>query len=242
MEIENLLILVKLFAAHIVGDFIIQTDAWVKHKEDFKIKSKFLYFHSIIHGLLAYLFIAQFNKPLISILIMIIHFVIDLGKTYLKKNFTIFALDQLVHFVTIILLWMLFFGNSGEIIRQTTIFFSNSKVWIIGTAYILALWPASTLIHQFTLQWQNKLNENGDSSLPNAGKWIGRLERILILTFILIEQFEAIGFLLAAKSVFRFGDLKDENDRKRTEYILIGTLISFTITIGIGLVVRVLLK
>jgi Flp pilus assembly pilin Flp len=63
----------------------------------------------------------------------------------------------------------------------------------------------------------------------------------LILTFILIKQFEAIGFLLAAKSVFRFGDLKDESDRKRTEYILVGTLISFTITIGLGLVIGFLL-
>lgn len=38
---------------------------------------------------------------------------------------------------------------------------------------------------------------------------------------------EAVGFLLAAKSVFRFGDLRDDQDRKRTEYVLIGTLLSF---------------
>ncbi|NLX81670.1 MAG: DUF3307 domain-containing protein, partial [Proteiniphilum sp.] len=54
-------------------------------------------------------------------------------------------------------------------------------------------------------------------------------------TFILVGRWEGIGFLLAAKSVFRFGDLKESKDRKLTEYILIGTLLSFGIAMGIGL-------
>jgi hypothetical protein len=58
----------------------------------------------------------------------------------------------------------------------------------------------------------------------------------------LINQLGAIGFLIAAKSVFRFGDLRAETDRKRTEYILIGTLISFTLTIAVGLLAKALLK
>ena len=52
MEFENLLILVKLFAAHLIGDFVIQTDNWVKHKEKHKIKSEYLYFHSLLHSTL----------------------------------------------------------------------------------------------------------------------------------------------------------------------------------------------
>jgi Flp pilus assembly pilin Flp len=242
MEFEHLLILIKLFAAHLIGDFVIQTDKWVKHKEDFKIKSKYLYFHALLHGILAYLFIAEFSQPLLPILLTIIHFAIDAIKMYLKKSFTIFAIDQVVHFLSIIILWLIFYENLDKLSTISSGIISSEKFWIIGTAYLIAFWPVSILIHQFTLKWQRHLGENGDSSLPNAGKWIGRLERILILTFILIQQFEAIGFLLAAKSVFRFGDLKDESDRKRTEYILVGTLISFTITIGIGLLVGFLLK
>ena len=38
-------------------------------------------------------------------------------------------------------------------------------------------------------------------SLPNAGQWIGYIERILMLTFVLVGRFEGVGFLLAAKSV-----------------------------------------
>ena len=56
--------------------------------------------------------------------------------------------------------------------------------------------------------------------------------------FIITNHFEAIGFLLAAKSIFRFGDLKEAKDRKLTEYVLIGTLLSFGIAILAGLVVE----
>jgi hypothetical protein len=64
------------------------------------------------------------------------------------------------------------------------------------------------------------------------------LERLLIYCFILTGHFEAIGFLLAAKSIFRFGDLKEAQDRKLTEYVLIGTLLSFGIAIATGLLVQ----
>ncbi|NLR93576.1 DUF3307 domain-containing protein [Flammeovirga agarivorans] len=73
------------------------------------------------------------------------------------------------------------------------------------------------------------------ASLQDAGQWIGILERILILTFVLNGDLKSIGFLLTAKSVFRFGDLKGGKDRQMTEYILIGTLISFGLAIFAGL-------
>lgn len=78
--------------------------------------------------------------------------------------------------------------------------------------------------------------------MPNAGKWIGYLERILILTFIFTGNIEGIGFLLAAKSVFRFGELNKAKDIKTTEYVLIGTFASFTIAIMTGFAVKRLLE
>jgi hypothetical protein len=75
-----------------------------------------------------------------------------------------------------------------------------------------------------------------DKSLENAGRWIGRLERFLILTLVLLKQYEAIGLLVAAKSIFRFSE-----SRNVGEYILVGTLISFTIAIIVGLIVSLFL-
>lgn len=67
--------------------------------------------------------------------------------------------------------------------------------------------------------------------LLSAGKYIGILQRLFVLGFILLNQWSSIGLLIAAKSVFRFSDLSRAKDRKLTEYILIGTLISFGLAI-----------
>lgn len=74
--------------------------------------------------------------------------------------------------------------------------------------------------------------------LEQAGAIIGKLERSLILIFILGGHITAIGFLVAAKSIFRFGELKDIENRMESEYITIGTLISFVLGIGAGYAVK----
>ena len=56
-----------------------------------------------------------------------------------------------------------------------------------------------------------------------------------MLTFVLLNQFSAIGFLIAAKSIFRFGDLTKHQDRKLTEYVLLGTFTSVALTMAVGL-------
>ncbi len=104
--------------------------------------------------------------------------------------------------------------------------------------YILTSLPSGVLAGYLTKTWQEELETDEKESLKNAGKWIGIIERILILTFILINEWAPIGFLLAAKSVFRFGDLKEGKDHKKTEYILIGTLLSFTFAIFLGLFIH----
>lgn len=91
----------------------------------------------------------------------------------------------------------------------------------------------------FTARW--RANNAASQSLQNAGKWIGYLERVLILTFILIGKIEMIGFLLAAKSIFRFGELNKSKEIKTTEYVLIGTFASFTIAILWGLLLNKLI-
>jgi hypothetical protein len=79
-------------------------------------------------------------------------------------------------------------------------------------------------------------------SLPDAGRWIGACERTLVYTFIITQQFAAIGFLITAKSILRFNDTQKEGGRKEAEYILIGTLLSFSVAIITGLVVHQLIK
>src|SRR5690606_6388851 len=95
----------------------------------------------------------------------------------------------------------------------------------------------SILIKNIISIWTPE-NKSKDNWLENAGNYIGILERLFVFSFIITGHFEAFGFLLAAKSIFRFGDLKAAKDRKLTEYVLIGTLLSFGIALLIGLLVQ----
>jgi len=76
--------------------------------------------------------------------------------------------------------------------------------------------------------------------LPSAGRYIGWLERFLLLTAVLLQAATAVGLVLAAKSVFRFGDIR--RDRQAAEYFLIGTLVSVSEAVLIGLLVHWVLR
>ena len=83
----------------------------------------------------------------------------------------------------------------------------------------------------------NQVSIPSDPNSFHAGQLIGILERWLILVFILIGHYEVIGFLIAAKSIIRFG----EKDHDKTEYFLAGTLLSIAIAVGCGLMVKSLI-
>ena len=85
-------------------------------------------------------------------------------------------------------------------------------------------------------KWNISKLTKDNESLKDAGKYIGILERLLVFIFIIVGQWGAVGFLITAKSVFRFGDLTASKERQLTEYILIGTLISFGIAILTSLI------
>ena len=56
----------------------------------------------------------------------------------------------------------------------------------------------------------------------------------LIVLFVVLSQYEAIGFLIAAKSILRFSEATSGS--VKSEYVLTGTLLSLTIALCLGLV------
>ncbi len=113
--------------------------------------------------------------------------------------------------------------------------------YVVAGLFFVTL-PAGRLIGLLLSGWQDLLEEEWARSLPQAGMWIGLLERVLVFVFVLLNHWEGVGFLIAAKSVFRFGDLhRNEPARRLTEYVLIGTLCSFSLAGAVGLMVKHLL-
>lgn len=228
--------LFQLILAHLLGDFLLQPTAWVNHKEKKKAKSPALYLHLLVHGVLI-LILLGFGFWILAIVLTILHGLVDLTKLYFQKSATKtawFFIDQLAHFISILGIWWLFFRP--EIPLEW-----SPSIWIYATALLLITQVAGIAIQVGLSNWSKDLDLSQESSLKNAGKYIGILERLFVFAFVILGKWEAIGFLLAAKSVFRFGDLRKAKDRKLTEYILIGTLLSFGISIGIGILTRWLL-
>ncbi len=231
-----MIIILKFILAHFIGDFIFQPKRWVKDKECLKAKSLKLYIHGLIHGLLVLLILWDFNYWLLALLVTALHVIIDGIKLYAQKDENKsewFLIDQALHIISIFVLWILFFKPELNL----ALLFENTYIWVYLTAFIFITIVTSIVIRELMSNWTNALNESSEDSLSNAGKYIGMLERILILIFVVTGHWEGIGFLVAAKSVFRFGDLKESKNRKLTEYILIGTLLSFAIALFTGLVV-----
>lgn len=222
----------KLLLAHLIGDFVLQPSRWVIHKEANKIKSKYLYIHVLLHFVLAAILVWDTKVlPLIAI-VAVSHFVIDVLKLYstslFKRSSIPFFIDQLLHLI--VLYVVVYFPNLSNHIHQ---FFATLD-WVLVTAVIFVTYPAAIIMAKL-LEGLSDQIELDHRSLSNAGTYIGILERLFVLTFIMLQKWEAIGLLIAAKSVFRFNDLKESNNRKLTEYILIGTLLSFGLAVLAGI-------
>lgn len=246
-----MLLLTKLILAHLLGDFVFQPAKWVERKEIKKYSAWQLYAHATIHGLLIILLLQDFSFWLPALIIAVSHLVIDVLKLVFQRDKTKrswFMIDQALHLVVILSVWYSIEKPSFDpnIVNSPT-------VLLFITAIVFITTPASIIIKTFVSQWTMALSKSNPNdltiripstsqidttSLQNAGKIIGILERLFVFTFILTNHWEAIGFLIAAKSVFRFGDLKESKDLKLTEYVLIGTLLSFGIAIAAGLLIK----
>lgn len=242
--------LFKLLFAHIIADFPLQPSTMVNAKQSKSCytSSLALLIHSLIHAVLAYVIIAIWTNWLIPLVVFLSHLIIDITKIKIsqcdvitKSKATLFIIDQLAHILVLGLLSYFIFLKPDKILDMDQLF-NNFNLWIIAMSYLLVLKPSSILLRQFLERWTpSKRTESeeyvclkNNNSLQSAGVWIGYIERVMILTFIFLNYFEGIGFLLAAKSIFRFGDLKEPSEVKHTEYVLVGTLASFAIATIIG--------
>lgn len=231
------MIFIKLILAHLLGDFILQPNSWVADKENYKLKSKFLYFHVLIHIALNLIFLWDLQLWWVAVLVGVTHFIIDAAKLSfqtIKTKKRWFFIDQLLHILVIA-------GASFYFGEFNFSFLQNQEFLKILMAALFLTTPASIFIKILLSSWTpapDGANSIQTESLSSAGKYIGILERLLVFTFIMVNHWEGVGFMVAAKSVFRFSDLAQAKQRKLTEYVLIGTLLSFGLAVLTGIIIK----
>lgn len=238
------MIFLQLLCAHVVADFYLQSYKMCVCKMQLLTGKGWIcqIGHAFVHGLLAYIFVSDWKNWLLPLLVFVSHLIIDvlkdicLSKIQYKPNdirsnweCVLFFIDQALH---ILVIWILlkYVDIAGQTVMCCNIL--DTKVLSCIIAYLIVLKPTSILIGKFTQRWQSVLLES--EGLYDAGMWIGYAERVLALTFMLLGTYEALGFLIAAKSLLRF----QETDTKRTEYVLIGTLLSFGVAVLVGVIIN----
>ncbi|WP_028025460.1 hypothetical protein [Enterovibrio calviensis] len=147
---------------------------------------------------------------------------------------------QLLHLFILVLVVLYVVSSEDRVAAKHA--FEQTDWWTLfcwATAYLLAMKPSSTAIALLLQNWTEEVTHSAPSGsnkpLKDAGAFIGYFERMLIVTFVLWGQLPGVALVLAAKSVFRFGDLKDHGSRMFTEYVMLGTFASALFGIGCGL-------
>jgi Protein of unknown function (DUF3307) len=234
--------LAKLILSHLLTDFLLQPGKWVRHRRGNHFASPYLYLHGLLTGVAAWAFLGL-AYWWVAAIITVTHILIDGWKSYRPDKPFYFLLDQAFHIIVIIICWHLNFFTLSDL-REAWVFTNQqTSFWIMCAAFISLTFPAGVLIGQLTQRWRDQLKDparpDKAEGLANAGKWIGILERSIIFILLIQNQYEAIGLLIAAKSILRFNE--SDRQEEKTEYVVIGSLISIGLVIITGIFVKFVL-
>jgi hypothetical protein len=230
------LLLIQLLLAHFICDFVLQTGKMVAAKRWF---SKAM----LLHVALVYITSAVLSGLWWwSLPIALLHWLIDSIKIELTKRnhsgITLFVGDQVLHLVVILAVWAYTQHSWLALAKSISLPLWNYPIGLMVLGYVVVIWPVGYLIRFATQSITKRVNEtqgNSEENIEHGGKLIGQFERIIILTFVLLQQYEAIGFLITGKSIIRFAQ-RDEN--LRSEYVLVGTMMSYAFSILIGVLIN----
>ena len=240
MLIGDLPLLIRLLLGHFVSDFFLQTSSMIKGKEEKIWRAGSLYLHAGIYAVIVFVASSAWSQWFwLFPALFVSHFLIDGWKTTREEKTLVFIGDQVAHLAVLAVILVAladFKPNPLEFFIQKI--WNSPRVLIVILGYFLVLWPVGRLMSVMTDPFRQQLQDNKSRGLELAGLWIGCLERTFLLTFVLFDYPSGVALLLGLKSLFRFGEIKDPANRKETEYILIGTLLSFAFAMIVGLAVK----
>lgn len=238
-----------LLLVHLLGDFYFQTQKMADRKKE---RFSWTVCHSLVYmlcsGILFFLFLPGM-KLRYAALFVLSHAFIDIVKYAVLRLFragnlsagnfmnsrNVFLIDQAAHLIMILgtAYWMCM-SDSAELYRKGIGEFLNafdlSGTILLRWAVVLVLIhkPANILIAGILSFYRPEDDEDLSSGKVrkdrNAGRMIGTLERVIMVLFIAIGQYSAVGLVLTAKSIARYDRIS--KDQQFAEYYLLGTLLS----------------
>jgi len=246
MIIDAYKFIIPLLASHVLVDFIFQSD----HAAENKSRNSVLIWHALQIGISSYLLTGIITAWPVALIFLFSHLLIDAIKSRKGDGTTlkIFAWDQAAHILSLLLIGLT--AHHLETLQDPGLWFrffgmDYYRVLIIAAGLVASIrGGAITIRLELRSIELEPLEENKSEtaeSLPSGGMLIGYLERALIFLLVLVGEAGAIGFLIAAKSIFRFGETRSPG-WKKAEYIIIGTLSSFLFGLAVAYTVRYIIS
>ncbi len=133
--------------------------------------------------------------------------------------------------------------KSGENYRYNLMLLNILNIVGISIQSIIILIVQILLVHKPTnilivniMQSYKPVSKEDDNTknTKKAGRMIGTIERIIMLFFLLIEQYSSVGLVLTAKSIARYNKISE--DKEFAEYYLLGTLLSTICVLMISII------
>jgi len=234
------------YLAHLLTDFVFQTDRLVSKKHRAEWRGYLVHGATHYISVLAIVAIADPHRFLtlyfqvIALSLSVVHLVMDWAKLSLIKsrlmpdNALAFVLDQIFHLATVIGAVLLLAHPSLQTFRfwLMRIGLLQEKILLVLVIYASVIFAGGYFIRVLIGPlWREEPGQETKehAEVINAGLYIGWLERFLVLTALFLQSPATVGFILAAKSIARYPELKSV---RFAEYFLIGTLLSVSIAIG----------
>lgn len=212
---------IALLLAHALADFVLQTRWMVDNKR----RPAAMLAHGGVVLATAVAATGSVNPSLLALAAA--HLAIDAAKTFSGRNgLAPFLIDQAAHLASLglVAIWAPDLWAQGPWATWPVL----PAVALILAGLVLTIRAGGFAVGFLMAPWAAQAPQG----LLNGGRMIGTLERGLIFLLMLTGQPEGIGLLIAAKSVLRFGAVKD--DLQASEYVIIGTLASFGWAIGVS--------
>ena len=242
MQMINYLLLLGI--GHFLGDFYFRNEKDDSHKSSDAKSRNTGYAEVILHSLkyaaamiLTIIPVWSADMFLAAVYVFLAHFAIDtikylvVAKRKIRESGRIFIADQFMHMFSIFAIayilytWHFTIGHR-EFISDILKAFGYAPVqvgrWILACLVIHV--PVNTLIQRVLGPYKRKEKDGVIRSDNRAGRKIGTIERLIMLIFLALNQYAALGLVLTAKSIARYD--KIAKDEQFAEYYLLGTLLS----------------
>ena len=225
--------IVAMILAHLVGDFVLQTDklaAW-KARDISGVA---------VHGLVVTIITALFALPFKPfwwqgvLFISLAHVLIDASQLYYKlpvAPITRFLIDQLLHFLSIFI--ALYAGGYLDLsVVQSTYSPQLQTILIVATGYAFITMPTWVLLKFVGYA----LVEGSPPVFPDRfHKYAGIVERIVVLTVVLAGFVLLVPLLMMPRMWMERNQLADKEGRP---LLLFECLAGIALAVMVGLVIR----